>query len=145
MEQNLTQIKVIVVGDSGVGKSSILFRFVNDEFNEFSEATLGAAFVSKVHTYGQDKTIRFQVEMLISRSGIRPAKKNTSPSPPSTTDVRSFPSRVPNRTELFSALAEKYEEVKSQPAAGKVAVGNKLTSAAGEKKKKGGCCGGKEK
>lgn len=30
MEQNLAQIKVIVVGDSGVGKSSILFRFVND-------------------------------------------------------------------------------------------------------------------
>jgi GTPase SAR1 family protein len=27
------QIKVIVVGDSGVGKSSILLRFVNDEFN----------------------------------------------------------------------------------------------------------------
>lgn len=52
---------MIVVGDSGVGKSSILFRFVNDEFNEFSEATLGAAFVSKVHTYGADKTIRFQV------------------------------------------------------------------------------------
>lgn len=33
MDQVLTQIKVIVVGDSGVGKSSILFRFVNDEFN----------------------------------------------------------------------------------------------------------------
>jgi small GTP-binding protein len=61
MESNLPQIKVIVVGDSGVGKSSILFRFVNDEFNEFSEATLGAAFVSKVHTYGQDKFIRFQI------------------------------------------------------------------------------------
>ena len=30
MDQNLTQIKVIVVGDSGVGKSSILYRFVND-------------------------------------------------------------------------------------------------------------------
>jgi GTPase SAR1 family protein len=30
MDQNLPQIKVIVVGDSGVGKSSILFRFVND-------------------------------------------------------------------------------------------------------------------
>lgn len=36
MEQTLPQIKVIVVGASGVGKSSILFRFVNDEFNEFS-------------------------------------------------------------------------------------------------------------
>lgn len=50
-----------MVGDSGVGKSSILYRFVNDEFNEFSEATLGAAFVSKVYTYATDKTIRFQV------------------------------------------------------------------------------------
>jgi GTPase SAR1 family protein len=27
------QIKVIAVGDTGVGKSSILLRFVNDEFN----------------------------------------------------------------------------------------------------------------
>jgi GTPase SAR1 family protein len=79
MEQNLTQIKVIVVGDSGVGKSSILFRFVNDEFNEFSEATLGAAFVSKIHTYGQDKTIRFQVQNMIKRYGIRLVKRNTSP------------------------------------------------------------------
>ena len=79
MEQNLAQIKVIVVGDSGVGKSSILFRFVNDEFNEFSEATLGAAFVSKVHTYAQDKTIRFQVDYLPFRFGTQPVKKNTNP------------------------------------------------------------------
>lgn len=64
MEQALPQIKVIMVGDSGVGKSSILYRFVNDEFNEFSEATLGAAFVSKVFTYGTDKTIRFQVAVV---------------------------------------------------------------------------------
>lgn len=36
-----------MTGDSGVGKSSILQRFSNDEFDEFNEPTLGAAFVSK--------------------------------------------------------------------------------------------------
>ena len=78
MDQNLPQIKVIVVGDSGVGKSSILFRFVNDEFNEFSEATLGAAFVSKVHTYGADKSIRFQVLAVLGRFGTLQARRSTN-------------------------------------------------------------------
>ncbi len=83
MIEQLTQIKVIVVGDSGVGKSSILFRFVNDEFNEFSEATLGAAFVSKVHTYGADKSIRFQVKCILLRCGTQQDNRNTNPSLPS--------------------------------------------------------------
>lgn len=46
MEQS-TVIKCVVVGDSGVGKSSLLLRYANNEFDEFSEPTLGAAFVSK--------------------------------------------------------------------------------------------------
>ena len=41
------QVKIVMAGDSGVGKSSILLRFSNDEFDEFNEPTLGAAFVSK--------------------------------------------------------------------------------------------------
>lgn len=54
-------MKVIVLGDSGVGKSCLLIRFVNNEFNEFSEPTLGAAFLSKLHEYGPGKSVRFQV------------------------------------------------------------------------------------
>lgn len=56
------QIKVIVLGDSGVGKSSILLRFINDDFNDFSDPTLGAAFLSKIHLYGK-KSIRLQVTL----------------------------------------------------------------------------------
>lgn len=59
------QTKVVVVGDSGVGKSCLLLRFVNNEFNEFSEPTLGAAFLSKIHEYHTDKKIRFQVMHLL--------------------------------------------------------------------------------
>ena len=44
-----------------MGKSSLLLRFVNNEFNEFNEPTLGAAFISKVHTYNNGKTVRYQV------------------------------------------------------------------------------------
>ena len=70
MDQNTGQIKVIVVGDSGVGKSSLLLRFVNDEFNEFNEPTLGAAFVSKIHNYGTNKTTRFQVPLHLIIIGL---------------------------------------------------------------------------
>lgn len=30
---DITQLKLIVVGDSGVGKSSIILRFTNDKFD----------------------------------------------------------------------------------------------------------------
>ena len=91
-------MKVVVVGDSGVGKSSILFRFVNDEFNEFSEATLGAAFVSKVHNYGDAKAVQLQVLQCKERCGIRPARRSTSRLLPSTTSVPLSLLRVTNCT-----------------------------------------------
>ena len=31
--EDFTQLKLIVVGDSGVGKSSIILRFTNDKFD----------------------------------------------------------------------------------------------------------------
>lgn len=35
------QIKLVLLGESGVGKSSIALRFVRGEFNENGEATIG--------------------------------------------------------------------------------------------------------
>jgi small GTP-binding protein len=41
-------VKTVVVGDSGVGKTSILFRYVNDHFSGEATPTLGVEFMSKV-------------------------------------------------------------------------------------------------
>mmetsp|Transcript_24470 Transcript_24470/g.42864 ORF Transcript_24470/g.42864 Transcript_24470/m.42864 type:complete len:227 (-) Transcript_24470:1956-2636(-) len=40
-------VKVVLLGESGVGKSSVALRFVTDEFRPYSEATIGASFMSK--------------------------------------------------------------------------------------------------
>lgn len=42
------QVKLVVLGDTGVGKSSLVLRFVNNIFKPYSESTIGAAFMSKV-------------------------------------------------------------------------------------------------
>jgi hypothetical protein len=44
----------------GVGKSSILLRFVTNEFKTYYESTLGAAFMAKMIIY-KDQPIKFQV------------------------------------------------------------------------------------
>lgn len=43
----MLQFKLVLLGDSSVGKSSIVHRFVKDSFDEFRESTIGAAFLSQ--------------------------------------------------------------------------------------------------
>jgi len=43
----MNNIKVVLIGDTAVGKTSIADRFVNNNFSEFNEPTIGAAFLSK--------------------------------------------------------------------------------------------------
>ncbi len=50
-EKDSIPCKVIVVGDSGVGKTSIINRYL-DLFNPDEKATIGASFSSKLHTVG---------------------------------------------------------------------------------------------
>ncbi|XP_076370954.1 ras-related protein Rab-22A-like isoform X1 [Tachypleus tridentatus] len=50
------EVKLCLLGDSGVGKSSIVQRFVNNTFNPLAESTIGASFMTKnvledTHTY----------------------------------------------------------------------------------------------
>ncbi len=39
--------KVVLTGDSGVGKSSLLSRFTRNEFDEESKSTIGVEFATR--------------------------------------------------------------------------------------------------
>jgi small GTP-binding protein len=45
--------KLVLLGDTSVGKTSISMRFVRDDFNEFQEPTIGAAFLTKTLNRGE--------------------------------------------------------------------------------------------
>ena len=44
----MKSFKISVLGESGVGKSSIVNRFVTDHFSEYKDSTVGAAFFTKI-------------------------------------------------------------------------------------------------
>ena len=43
------EVKFVILGDTGVGKSSLMLQFVNKRFDDRSEPTIGASFLQKVH------------------------------------------------------------------------------------------------
>jgi Ras-related protein Rab-22 len=54
------EVKVVLLGDTGVGKSSLVLRFVTNNFKPYSESTIGASFMSKMIMV-QGKPIKFQI------------------------------------------------------------------------------------
>ena len=53
-------VKAIVLGDSGVGKSSLVLRFVSNNFKPNAEPTIGAAFMSKSIVVGGN-SVTYQI------------------------------------------------------------------------------------
>lgn len=55
--------KVVVLGDSSVGKTSLVQRFSNDSFDQNTMNTIGAAFITKQHQCSNalDRTIKFEI------------------------------------------------------------------------------------
>lgn len=52
--------KVVLIGDSGVGKSNILGRFTRNEFNLDSKSTIGVEFATRTVSV-DEKTIKAQI------------------------------------------------------------------------------------
>jgi GTPase SAR1 family protein len=73
--------KIVMIGDSGVGKSCILLRFADDKFNDNFYATIGVDFRFKNLTV-DDKQIKLQIvikyiyNIFNLNSGIQRVKKN---------------------------------------------------------------------
>ena len=52
--------KIIIIGNSGVGKSNILGRYLNDEFQQDTKSTVGVEFGSKKFKIG-NSSIKLQI------------------------------------------------------------------------------------
>jgi small GTP-binding protein len=54
------QFKLVLLGESSVGKSSLVLRFVKGQFHEFQESTIGAAFLTQTVQI-DDTTVKFEI------------------------------------------------------------------------------------
>lgn len=55
-----TSVKLVLLGEAAVGKSSLVLRFVSNDFQENKEPTIGAAFLTQKCTIG-DRTIKYEI------------------------------------------------------------------------------------
>merc|ERR1719410_1167773 len=56
----LAKYKLVFLGDQSVGKTSIITRFMYDNFDRHYQATIGIDFLSKT-MYLEDRTVRLQL------------------------------------------------------------------------------------
>jgi len=55
------EAKVILLGDSGVGKSSIATRYCKDEFNEQHDVTIGGAYMQQTVTLPDGTAVKMHI------------------------------------------------------------------------------------
>jgi Ras-related protein Rab-7A len=60
MSSRKIMLKVIVLGESGVGKTSLLLRYVSNKFTIATKSTIGTDFLTKQIDVG-DKTVTLQI------------------------------------------------------------------------------------
>ncbi|ODQ56071.1 ras-domain-containing protein [Saitoella complicata NRRL Y-17804] len=57
---SLRKFKLVFLGEQSVGKTSLITRFMYDDFNDTYQATIGIDFLSKT-MYLEDRTVRLQL------------------------------------------------------------------------------------
>ncbi|CAN6459704.1 unnamed protein product [Victoria cruziana] len=54
------QAKLVLLGDMGTGKTSLVLRFVKGQFFDYQESTIGAAFFSQILSLNE-ATVKFDI------------------------------------------------------------------------------------
>ena len=61
-EKETLQFKVVLIGESGVGKTSIINRYISDTFSIIMSETPGASFATKtIYIKDYNKSIKFEI------------------------------------------------------------------------------------
>ena len=60
MAKQISKISMVVVGDTGVGKSCLLLQFVDRRFSAVHDLTIGVDFGSKIIDLGDEK-VKLQI------------------------------------------------------------------------------------
>ena len=66
----LTTLKLLIIGESGVGKSSLLLRFTDDAFDPEQAATIGVDFKVKTININASKVI-VTVKLLVMNTNFK--------------------------------------------------------------------------
>jgi Ras-related protein Rab-5C len=59
-QTRICQFKLVLLGESAVGKSSLVLRFVKGQFHDYQESTIGAAFLTQTVCL-DDTTVKFEI------------------------------------------------------------------------------------
>ena len=53
--------KIVILGETGVGKTSIISQYIDSIFQEDLQATTGGSFSSKTYTYDNGKLLKLEI------------------------------------------------------------------------------------
>ena len=61
MDDGIEIFKVVLFGEAGVGKTSIISQFIDSSFQEDLQSSSGGTFSSKSFSYGDGKILKFKI------------------------------------------------------------------------------------
>ncbi len=56
-----SQFKMVLLGESAVGKSSLALRFAKGQYHDNAESTIGAAFITHTLQIDQERSVKIEL------------------------------------------------------------------------------------